>query len=90
MWLFVSVSWAYADDATFFFKNVPYVTEIVAMIDYFNYLGLKSNISKCEIGGTGALKGFHMTVCRLKTVDLTSNAVKTLGVHFLFNKDIQN
>ena len=90
MWLFVSVSWAYADDATFSFKNVPYVTEIVAMIDYFQLFGLKSNISKCEFGGTGALKGFHMTVCRLETVDLTSNTAKILGVHFLFNNDIQN
>ena len=60
------------------------------MIDYFQLFGLKSNISKCEFGGTGALKGFHMTVCRLETVDLTSNTVKILGVHFLFNNDIQN
>ena len=60
------------------------------MIDYFsNYLGLKSNISKCEIGGIGALKVVHMAVYGLKTVDLTSDTVKILVVHFLFNKVTQ-
>ena len=41
MWLFVSVFSAYADDTTLFFKNVAYVTEIVAMIDYFQSFGIK-------------------------------------------------
>ena len=65
---------AYADDTTFFLKNVSSVIEIFAMIDYFpNYSGLKSNISKCEIAGTGALKRVHVAVCGLKPVDLTSD-----------------
>ena len=57
------------------------------MIDYFsNYSRLKSNISKCEIAGIGALKGVHAAVCGLKSVELTSDTVTTLGVHFSYNK----
>ena len=55
---------AYADDTTLFFKNVLSAIEIIAMIDYFSsYLGLKSDISKCKISGTGALKRVHMALC---------------------------
>ena len=61
------------------------------MIDYFSsYSGLKSNFSKCEIDGIGALKGVHVGVCGLKSVDLTSDTVKILGVQFSYNKKIQN
>ena len=43
--------------------------EIVSMTDYFsNNSGLKSNISKCEITGIGALKRVHVAVS-LKSVD---------------------
>ena len=57
------------------------------MIDYFfNYSGLKLNISKCEIVGIGALKVVHVTHCGLKYVDLTSDTYKVLRVHFSSNK----
>ena len=53
------------------------------MIDYFfNYLGLK-------IAGIGALKGVHVATCGLKSVDLTSDAVKILGVHFSYDKEFR-
>ena len=59
------------------------------MIDFFfNFSGLKSNISKCEIAGIGALKGVHVAVFGLESVDLTSDTVKILGVHFSYNKEI--
>ena len=82
---------AYTDGSTFILKNVSSVIEIVSTIHHFsNYSGLKSNISKCEIAGIGALKGVHAAVCGLNSVDLTSDTVKILGVHFSYDKEIQN
>ena len=82
---------AYEDHATFILKNVSSVAEIVSMIDYFsNFSKLKSNISKYEIANIGALKGVNVAVCGLKPVDLTSDTVKTLVLHFSYNKEIQN
>ena len=61
------------------------------MIDYFsNYSGLKSNISKYEIAGIGTLKGIPVAVCGLKSVALTSDTVRILGVHFTYSKEIKN
>ena len=43
---------------------------------------LKPNIAKCEIAGLGPLKRLLEEVCGLKTVDLTNDAIKVLGIHF--------
>ena len=60
-------------------------------IDYFsNYSGLNSNIWKCEIAGGGALKGVHVAAYGLKSVDMRSDTMKILGVHFSLNKKLQN
>ena len=57
------------------------------MIDYFsNHSRLISNISQCEIARTGALKGIHVAACGLKSIELTSDTVKILGVYFSYNK----
>ena len=82
---------AYADDTTFISKNVSSVIEIVSMIEYFsNYSGLKSKISRYEIAGIGALKRIPVEVCGLKSVPLTSDTVRILGVHFAYSKEIKN
>ena len=54
------------------------------------YSGLKRNKSKCEIAGTGALKGVSMELCRMECIDLTNNSMKILGIHFSDNKKIEN
>ena len=59
------------------------------MFVFSSYWRLKSNISKFEMVGIGALKGVYVTACGLKTVDLTSDTVK-IRVHFSYNKEIQN
>ena len=64
----------------------------------FNYSRLNSNISKCEVAGIGAVKRFHMAAYGLKSIDLTSDTLKILGVpfscnkniHFSYNEKIQN
>ena len=54
------------------------------------YSGLKPNKSKCEIAGTGILKGVSMELCGMKCIDLTKDSVKILGIHFSYNKKIEN
>ena len=53
------------------------------------YSGLKPNKSKCEIAGTGVLKGVSMELCGMEYIDLTKNSVKFLGIHFSYNKQIK-
>ena len=49
---------AYADDTTFVLENKESVEELVKTFTLFSsLLGLKPNISKCEICGLGPLKG---------------------------------
>ena len=53
-------------------------------------MGLKSNISKCEICGLGPLKGVEMAVCGMQTVDLTKGAIKILDIYFSYNINLMN
>ena len=52
--------------------------------------GLKTNKSKCEIAGIGVLKGVSVELCGMKCIDLTKISVKILGIHFSYNKKIEN
>ena len=55
---------AYADDTTFFLENKESIEELVKTFTLLSFfLGLKPNISKCEICGLGPLKGVEMAVC---------------------------
>ena len=54
------------------------------------YSGLKLNKSKCEIAGTGVLKGVSIKFCGMGCRDLTKNLVKILAIHFSYNKKIEN
>ena len=53
--------------------------------EFSRFSGLKPNIAKCEIAGLVPLKGVLEAVCGLKTVDVTSDAIKILGIHFLYH-----
>ena len=55
-----------------------------------SFSDLKSNISKFEIYGLDPLKGEEMTVCRMKSVNLTRDAIKTLGIYFSYNINLMN
>ena len=54
------------------------------------YSGLKPNKSKCKIAGISALKGVSLELCGMECIDLTKNSVKILGIHFSYNKKIEN
>ena len=52
--------------------------------------GLKPNKSKCKIAGIGILKGMSMKLCEMECIDLTKSSIKILGIHFSYNKKIEN
>ena len=82
---------AYADDTTFFLENKESIEELVKTFTLFSsFLGLKPNISKCEICGLGPLKEVEMAVCGMLSVDLTRDAIKILSVYFSYNINPMN
>ena len=40
--------------------------------------------------GIGVLKGVSMELCGMECIDLTKNSVKNLGIHFSYNKKIED
>ncbi len=80
---------AYADDTTFFLKNKKSIENLGKSLETFSkYSGLKPNASKCEISGIGTKRGVYVALCGMKSVDLTSDAVKVLGIFYSYNKNI--
>ena len=50
------------------------------------FIGLKVNFSKCEIAGLGSLKEVLDAVCSLKSINLTTDVITILGIHFSENE----
>ena len=74
---------AYADDSAFFLKDMSSFKMLLeTFIEFYCFSGLKPNIAKCEIAGLGPLKEVLETVSGLKTVELTNDAIKILGIQF--------
>ena len=46
------------------------------------FLCLKPNLSNCEVAGIGLLKGVTVAARRIKSIDLTKDAIKILGFFF--------
>ena len=68
---------AYANDNTFFVKNQISVIEILKVLDNFSKIsGLKLNMS-------GTLQ--HAMQC----INLNKETVKILGIHFSYNKKLE-
>ena len=81
---------AYDDDSTFFLRDILSVKELInSFIQFYDISGLKANIGKNELAGLGSLKGVTETVCDLKSVDLSNDTIKILGIHFSYNKKVQ-
>ena len=85
---------AYSDDATFILKDEESVKALFKTIKVFSeFSDLSPNYDKCEIAGIGVLKGVSWALCGLKSVDLTQQTIKILGIHFSYNlafRDEQN
>ena len=81
---------AYADDSTFFLRNILSVEELINSFNQlYHFSGLKANTGKCEIAGIGSLKRVTEAVCGLKSVDLSNDTIKILGIYFFYNKNVQ-
>ena len=82
---------AYAGDTTFFFKYLDSVKNVLEMLNQFYIVsGLRPNFSRCEIAGIGSLKDAKVALCGLKSLDLTKESIKILGVHISYNKKLQD
>ena len=81
---------ASADDSTFFLRDILSVRKLINNFNqFYHFSGLKANTGKCEIAGIGSLKGVTEAVCDLKSVDLSNDTIKILGIHFSYNKNVQ-
>ena len=62
---------AYANDTTFFLKDIISVKRMVENFLFFSYFsGLKPNLTKSEIAGIGVLKGVQVAVYGMCCIDL--------------------
>ena len=68
---------AYADDSTFFLKNLNPPKKLLNTMKIFSsFTGLKPNLSKCENSLIGALKEITVAVCGIKCIGLTKECLK--------------
>ena len=80
---------AYADDTYFFLKDLDSVKKVLEMLNqFYMVLGLRLNFSKYEIAGIGSLKDAKVALCGQKSLDLTKESIKILGVHISYNKKL--
>ena len=56
---------------------------------FSKFPGLKPNKTKCETAGIGVLNGVQVALCGMKCVNLNNETVKILGVHFSYNKNLE-
>ena len=81
---------AFADDSSFFLKNKRSVKYLMQTFNNFSkYAGLNLNKSKCKIAGIGAKRGALVALCGMESIDLLSESVEVLGIHYSYNKKIQ-
>ena len=49
---------------------------------FHSFLGLKPNISKCEISGLDQMKKVGMALCGMLLVVIATDAIKILDIYF--------
>ena len=67
-----------------FFSIMKIIRKVMHIFEHFNFFWIKVK-SKCEIFGIGVLKRFYLAICGMECVNLKTNAMKILGIHFLYN-----
>ena len=76
---------------TFFLKDLDSIKNVLEMLNQFYMVsGLRPNLSKCEIAVIGSLKDPKVALCGLKSLDLTKESIKILGVHISYNEKLQD
>ena len=82
---------AYADDTTFFLKDIISAKHMVNTFHFFSYFtALKPNLTKSKITGIGVLKGVQVAVCGMRCIDLNIDTLKILGTHFSYNENLKD
>ena len=80
---------SFADDVSYFLQDVDSVKELLHLLEYSQqYTSLKINYEKSEICGIGSKKGAIWAFSNLNSVNLLSEAVKILGCHYSYNKEL--
>ena len=70
-----------------FVKNVETAEEIIKVFNFFSkFLGLKPNLTKCDVSGIGVLEGVQVAVCGMKYINLKVDTIKILGINFSYNE----
>ena len=59
------------------------MTHLRHIVFFQNYKQNSVN-TKCETAGLGSMKGFLEAACGLKAINLTTDTIKILGVHFSY------
>ena len=59
------------------------------MYNFSSFSGLQPNLSKCEVAGIGLLKVVKVAVSEIKSIELTKDAIKILGIFFSYSKNIE-
>ena len=79
-----SLDSTYADDKTFFLKDVISIKHIVdTFVFFFSFFsGLKTKLIKSEIASVEVLKGFQVAVCGMCCINQNNDTFKILGIHF--------
>ena len=76
---------AYVNDTTFFLKDRSSLIELMNELNIFFKF---PNRTKCETAGISVLNGVQVALCGMKCVNLNKETVKILGVHFSYNKNL--
>ena len=80
----------YADDTTFFLKDRNSKIELMNELNISSsFSGLKPAKTKCEIAGISVLNGVQVSLYCMKYFNLNNETVKILGVHFSYNKNLE-
>ena len=77
---------AFTDHLNFFLTDLLSVKNLINTFKIFSlFSGLKANFSKFEIAGLSSLKRALEAVYGLKPINLTTDLINILGVHFSYN-----
>ena len=82
---------SYADDTTFFIKDIDSVGKIFEVFGEFStFSGLNVNKSKCQISGIGSKNGVQVAFPGIQSVNLSKDYIRILGVYFSYDVNLFN
>ena len=77
----------YADDTTYFLRDLDSLSELKKTLAEFSKLtSLCVNYQKSEIAWIGSVKNSKLSELDIKTLDLSKDAIRILGIYFTYNK----